>query len=242
MLLCSCNMNKDEQLSEELSNDEQPGGMVRGTLPPFRPIKIVILDKAQNDRLNPESPSYFGKDYSNGIEVFYLYNGIKRTFLEYYYLIGGGTWYFIDNVEKIKPIFPPYRKTVDYGDMSYGTLGYFFVDISWYPTFEEDDLDVSYAYIQYPDGSEDVIKCEYSTYYGEKIYCREKIWINGELVFQLRYKKVIVESLSTPDEPFIFNQAYFNPKYYPWLEPVFLGGIQVGVQPKEGTDIIVLTK
>ena len=235
VLLCSCNKPKDEPLSEEseelcMDDDEEFPSLGFWPLP-SPPIRIVIVDEAQNDRLNPESPSYFGDDYVNGIKNLCLYNGKKRTFLEHYYLTGGGSWFFLDDVEKIKTIIRP----------AYDTFGYFFVSIGWCSPFIEDDRKVTYAYIQYPDGSEDEIKWEYTIYFEH-----EKIWINGELVFQTHYEDVIVEALSTPDKPYIAratNQTYFNPKYYLWMKPDSdspLGSMDV--KKLNGESLIVLTK
>ena len=189
-------------------------------------VQIVIVDEALQDRLNPESPSYLGEEYTNGIEVFYLYNGKKVTFLELYHYSGGGSRFFIDDVENHQPIFPPKRD----GHIDQGTLGFYFIDCTspWgYANVIEDEREVTYTYIRYPDGSEDEIKVQYLI--EETLYLYEKIWINGVLAF---------ERGAWGEKEF-----YYNTKYYPFLEPLLDdAGKQRGVAPKNGTNIVVITK
>jgi hypothetical protein len=55
-----------------------------------------------------------------------------------------------------------------------------------------------------------------------------KIWVNDDLIYDMSE-----------------NSGYYNPKYYPWLEPVLDdNGNQIGsaIRPKNGTDIVVIMK
>jgi len=192
-------------------------------------VKIVIVDESLKDRLNPDSPSYFGDEFANGIEVLYLCNGKKLPFSEYYKLIGGGSLFYIDDVENKKPISPPLKWSEGYGYINQGTLGYYFIDCSsgMAAFVIEDNEKVTYTYIRYPDGKEDEIKVQYID--KETLLLTGKIWINGELAFERGEWGV--------------KSFYYNPKNYPWLEPVLDdAGKQIGVSPKNGTKIVVITK
>jgi len=77
-----------------------------------------------------------------------------------------------------------------------------------------------------------------------------KIWINGELVYALSenmvlfYQEMLPDSIDVTIDPDAFKD-YYNPKYYPWLEPVLDDdGNQIGthVRPQSGSDAIVITK
>jgi hypothetical protein len=46
-------------------------------------VNIAIVDESFSDRLNPDSPAYFGDEYTNGIKVLYYYKGNKLTYEEY---------------------------------------------------------------------------------------------------------------------------------------------------------------
>ncbi|MDR3140818.1 MAG: hypothetical protein LBU37_03715 [Tannerellaceae bacterium] len=140
----SCSMDKDSPI------DDHPD--ITEDIIDTR-IKIAIVDSLLQDRLNPESPAYFGETYASGIEVLYLDNGKKRTFLERWYLIYG------EPHEEYRTINPPYRSTAEYEAIDCGTLGYYFLDASsiMYADAEEEPV---YVYIQYPDGNEDGIKIQ----------------------------------------------------------------------------------
>ena len=197
-------------------------------------IKIIIVDEAYNDRLNPELQSYFGDDYTKGIEVLYLCDNKKVTFLEYYKYLGGGSWWFIDDVENHEFISHPVFKTTN-DSVGLGTPWYFFIECSSDAMFEEAGQVVSYTYIRYPDGSEDEIKAQRKIWSSERTsndeiggggMSNDKIWINGELAYEF--------SMS--------DGHYYNPKFYPWMQPVFDNNhIQIGVMPIE-EGIVVLTK
>jgi len=198
-------------------------------------VRVVIVDEALKDRLNPESSAFFGVEYTDEIKVLYLCEGKKLSFLEYYYYRGGGKTFWYDDVEKRKPVFPPYRKIEDldiYQDQ--GSLGYYFIDCSIGAVDGvinmEDGRKVTYTYISYPDGSEDEIKVQiYENEKGSMVLIN-KIWLNGELAFDNHWNGF--ETL----------KAYYNPKYYPWLTPAFdKEGNQIGFRP-DGQWLLVLTK
>jgi len=192
------------------SCDKGVSGGIGNTL-----VVIVIVDEAFNDRLNPESPAYFGNDYTRSIEVLYLCDGQKLTYLGgYYAFTGGGSRWFIDDVEKNhKTISTPGR-----------ALNYYYIDCTSRAVITEADKKVTYTYIRYPDGSEDEIKVQIRT----DLVVIDHLWINGELVFSFN-----TGSATT---------RYYNPKYYPWLLPVYDDkGNQSGVIPKQ-LGMVVITK
>ena len=136
-------------------------------------VIILIVDESFNDRLNPDSPAYFGDNYTNEIKVLYYHEGEKLTFIEEYYATGGGKSYFINDVENHKDISPS----------SVSPLGFSSIDCTTfnYSCFSELEGVFSFTYISYPDGSEDEIKVEYNADdFGIDI---DKLWINGELAY-----------------------------------------------------------
>ena len=236
-LFCSCNADRGESELQDING--------QNTISLRFGVNIVIVDEELNDRLNPESPSYFGDDFTDGIEIFYLCDGKKLTLF-------GGAWSYLtkavfpssEEIASYKPITPPVRWMERYGYIDNGTLGFYFINCSSFAFFNEDDKDVTYTYIHYPDGSEDEIKVQLFIWNeGNKVNI-DKLWINGELAYDADYKSVIIESLSTPDQDFILKVAYYNPKYYPAMimEPYVIGGTYIGEKPKNGTDIVVITK
>jgi len=184
---------------------------------------VIIVDSAYNDRLNPESPAYFGDEYAEGVKVFYLCYGKKLTFLEYYSYLGGGGWWYWEDVENIKTITAP---APFYG----GIYGYYSINCTMYVWFGiEDDPIFTYAYIAYPDGNEDEIKVQIKI--GRNYIIKDKIWINGELAYD-NYMREFGWDIPLP---------YYNPKYYHWLEPVFDNdGNEIGVRPR--VPVLVIQK
>lgn len=201
-LFCSCEKN-----AEEVQIDT-PSGVVID----FR-INILVTDGMLQDRLNPESPAYFGEEYVEGIKLYTIVNGEKRM-IEYPLINEPFRWY----VDKDGNSSQSYN----------GTLGYYFIQFP-FPKIggyiEESGKIYMYLYIQYLDGSEDVIKIqEYKNETGS-IHSFDKLWINGELAFEL-----------------IHPEFYYNTKYFQWLVPV-LGddGKQIGnkVMPKDGFNVVI---
>ena len=148
---------------------------------------IAITDGSFVDRLNPESSAYFGETFIQNIRISVLVDGKKcRTDYDF--------------------IRPPYRETENYGMIDEGTGGYYVIGYPvWYDFLENNHI-VSYAYIEYPDGNEDEIKVQYFKNEDGSLFLVEKMWINGELAFELGAWEV--------------KDFYYNPKYYPWLEPL----------------------
>ena len=187
---------------------------------------IAIADEAFNDRLNPDSPAYFGDEYTNGIKILYYYKGNKLTFEEYHkamlkwhYETEGTLWYYIDEVlAKYKTIYPPF-----WGLEAEGSDKYFYIDCI-NGSHEVYETGFSYTYICYPDGSEDEIKAR--IYSNKGLTVIDKIWINGELV------KESHESLS--------YQPYYNPKYYPWMRQLTSSnGVPTGYLIPDGRAIVI---
>ena len=232
MTLGSCNrMTNDE------GNDE---GIILSTR-----IKIIIADQELHDRLSPESPSYFGETYAEGIEVLHLYKGEKFTTIELRQFETGKVYFPEDDVV----IQPPFRETADYGAINQNTFGYYFWDA--YPRVWTAVDDICYTYIRYPDGSEDEIKVLLLRFGEHKTSIRmEKIWINGELAYAMSENTALslregtlpqTIDTSNPDN----FKAYYNPQNYPWLEPLLDdNGIQMGtcVRPQYGSDAIVIIR
>ena len=127
-------------------------------------------------------------------------------------------------------IYPPYMEDNGYGKTDGNTKGYYYLPFPFNKT--EENQDVSYIYVQYPNGNEDEIKVQ--LYRTPSLLLMDQIWINGELVYSMHPKE---GSLST--------KQYYNPEYYPFLVPTLDdNGKQIGdlVQPENGTRIIVIKK
>ena len=113
-------------------------------------------------------------------------------------------------------IYPPYEDYERDGRVKKNTKGYYYLPFPFNKT--EENQDVSYIYVQYPNGSEDEIKSQ--MYIADGIFLIDQIWV-----------------LST--------KQYYNPEYYPFLVPTLDdNGKQIGdlVQPEGGTRIIVIKK
>jgi hypothetical protein len=201
---------------------------------------IAITDRDLQDRLNPESPAYFGQAYVEGIEIRYLYEGSKRTFPEIWpYISPAGT-----ELQNYQIINPPYREYVDKdGDTltTYqGTLGYY--HLGGPGPLVGNETSYSYAYICYPDGTEDEVKV--LLFFTKLSVFLDEVWINGELAYALSEDvKLVYLGLPAPLNP--DGQHYYNPKYFHFMEPeVDRDGNQIGslVRPKDGTRLIVIRK
>ena len=219
ILFCSCSTSVvEEPLGTDATEIEETkkeppvydwGGMVIDTQ-----ISVLIVDEVFDDRLNPESASYWGEEYINGITCSFLYEGIK-----------------------IK--VPSYPKIIS--DPSWQTIGYYYIVCDPRGSYIEEDKTFAIIWICYPDGKEDEVKSE--IYQNGLQILLDKIWINDELAYQRLYEDVVVESLSTPEESFIVKRPYYNPKYYPWLKPLLdENGNQIGEVPEGYRNVMVLIK
>jgi hypothetical protein len=204
MLFCSCTKKNEPSMDEAIVMSID--------------VNVVFVDKFLNDRLDPKSPSYFGEEYAQGIKVLYLCDGKKLGYLDYYHFMGRGEMFYIENIENRKTISEPH----------WDSFEHYFISCISRASIMEDDEEVAYAYLSYPDGSEDEIKVrlrENSGEYGCVLFL-DKIWINGELA-----REGVTDS-----------QMYYNPKYFPWLKPyIDDNGRQTGMI-SEGQGLIVLTK
>jgi len=147
-------------------------------------IFLWFIDEEQNDLLNPESSDYWGDYFINGIKLFAAKNGEKV--MQNHQIIPNAF-----NLEK------DYSLSVIYcegGDNS----------------MDEEDEMISYNWISYTDGTEDEVRIKWG---GELYYRFHKIWINDELVFDLR-----PASGFNPELP-VETYPYFHPKYYSWMTP-----------------------
>ena len=188
-------------------------------------MQIVLTDPELNDLLNPESPSFLGEEYTKGILVMYL-NAGKKTLCQFVpqYTNEGGTQ------KEWNMIYPPYEDYERDGRVKKNTKGYYYLPFPFNKT--EENQDVSYIYVQYPNGSEDEIKSQ--MYIADGIFLIDQIWVNGELAYSM-----------SPREGSLSTKQYYNPEYYPFLVPTLDdNGKQIGdlVQPEGGTRIIVIKK
>ena len=181
-----------------------------------------------NDRLNPESPAYFGDDFFKGIEVLVLCNGEKMTYSTFYYDIykelydpysGNGQGYILRDPDKRK-IF-----NISYGMISYNVIECFaglFPPLLVY----EDDRIFTYTFIRYPDGNEDEIKIQF-LFEDDKRYI-DVIWINQEVAY-----------MRTEDTS---QKVYYNPKYFPLFRVVSsYDGSNAGLVPSLPS-VVTITK
>lgn len=189
-------------------------------------IQIVLTDPELNDRLNPESESFLGEEYTRDIEVLYRYKDQKLTLPQLWPLQTNegailGEW---------STIYPPYIENNGGEKTDRNTKGYFYIEASPYVT--EGNRDIAYTYIKYPNGSEDEIKVQ--LYRTPSLLLMDQIWINGELAYSM-----------LPREGSLSTKQYYNPEYYPFLVPTLDdNGKQIGdlVQPEGGTRIIMIKK
>ena len=209
--LCAC---ESETKEEPIHPDLSEVGM-----------QIVLTDPELNDLLNPESPSFLGEEYTKNIIVMYLNAGKKTLYKSVsQYTNEGGT------PKEWNTIYPPYKDYERYGRVNENTKGYYYLPYPFYKT--EENQDVSYIYVQYPNGSEDEIKAQ--MYIADGIFLIDQIWVNGELAYSM-----------SPREGSLSMKEYYNPEYYPFLVPrLDDDGKQIGdlVQPEGGTRIIVIKK
>ena len=194
-------LNKKEEPVEEKTLEEEPSPKpAEGELEykldnegfgKHRTVLISLVDEELNDRLNPDSPSYFGDVFIKGIELLVLCNGEKITCFEFY-------------TEHLGREYDPERRFIKLGFNEYFfhlidcTTGIF----SPLLVYEEDRI-CTYTYLSYPDGSEDEIKIQLEGNYRWYI---EFIWINNEVAF--------VRSEDTT------NKVYYNPKYFPFFSVI----------------------
>lgn len=209
--LCACESDlKDEPIYPDLNEI----GM-----------QIVLTDPELNDLLNPESPSFLGEEYTKDITVMYLNAGKKTLYKSVsQYTNEGGT------MKEWNTIYPPYNDVEGYGRVNKNTKGYYYLPFPFHKT--EENQDVSYIYIQYPNGSEDELKAQ--MYIAHGIYLIDQMWINGELAYSMH-----------PREGSLSTKQYYNPEYYPFLVPTLDdNGKQIGdlLQPEGGTRIVVIKK
>lgn len=134
------------------------------------------------------------------------------------------------SVQAWNMIYPPYEDYERDGRVKKNTKGYYYLPFPFNKT--EENQDVSYIYVQYPNGSEDEIKSQ--MYIADGIFLIDQIWVNGELAYSM-----------SPREGSLSTKQYYNPEYYPFLVPTLDdNGKQIGdlVQPEGGTRIIVIKK
>ncbi|MDR0429651.1 MAG: hypothetical protein LBH58_04130 [Tannerellaceae bacterium] len=230
LILGSCNMD----LGENENGEDIP---IIGEIIDVR-LKIAIVDQLLQDRLNPDSKSYFGEKYAKEIKVLYLFNNEKRTISSIWPDVTNGQSYLPEDYEEIQA---PFRETENYGSVDQNSLGYYFLHASSY--FLLDDVtDTSYTYVRYPNGEEDEIKVQIFKNRKGNITRIRKIWINGELAYSVSENSVLFmqgmlpDSVDTTDPDMFLN--YYNPKNYPFLEQTS----DHKVYPKNGSDVVVIIK
>ena len=237
LLLYSCNtqgltLNEDQPPTKDVEDQELIWGINYDTR-----ISILIVDEDYNDRLNPQSPSYFGKEYIDGITRSYLYEGKIR--------IGRFEGYrpkFPGSYEYVSDLFPGvvmYAETIEnYSvvlDPSWETMNYYYIPCDDGFGFFEDNEIVYYSWICYPDGSEDELKVQIFENETSSIIQIGKLWVNNELAFDMG-------TWNGPEKGFA-GDFYWNPKYYPWMIPSYdnLGNL-LGMFPKGYRNCVLITK
>ncbi|MCL1821806.1 MAG: hypothetical protein FWG22_03175 [Prolixibacteraceae bacterium] len=210
--LCSCQRDVSET---------QDGGIASEAAVMDFIFKFVFVDENLQDRLNPESPAYFGKEYVQGIK---LLDGKKNEFDPYEY---HNSVRSIHEAEETLIQFP-YRWYAG-NKIDQNTFGYFFIHNPLVGLLGVNGNLACY-YIHYPDGSEDAIKvrelCR-SGKYGS-VHTYSHIWINEDLVFELGGAS---------------GRNYYNPQYYLWLAPVFDdNGAEIAGERPGACYVIALTK
>ena len=239
---CACSTNiKVEEIpdtkSESNSTSTAKGPQTVIPCPPISGIlSVIIVDKEYSDRLNPKSKCYWGDEFTNGINLFVMYHG-ERLLHKYLFSLQN-------------PNIAPFAKEEYLANYSTiipsncGTLGYCFIPCGdGEECIDENGETVFYNWIYYPDGSEDEIRLKIGGGNPAGTWYLDKLWINGDLALQRYNKDVIIESLSTQESPFIYNQAYFNPKYYPWMKPVLTDkGEVMGVTAEGYRNEVVIVK
>ena len=238
-LLFSCSINKTieiEEYQEEPQVEQQTEKPLTGS---YGPIGIVIVDEDYNDRLNPESPSYWGDEFTKGIELFTMYKGQRLLYKHLFPLLNSEDYGGSVPGFAIEEYFAKYSTITSYN--AFNKYYVIFCGDGEKSLTEGGEIVVS-NWICYPDESEDKVEIEWGDAHSINPYIA-MIWINGELAFQRVYEDVILESLSTPEEPFIFKQAFYNPKYYPWMKPILTdNGEQIGIVAEGYGNFVVIVK
>ena len=170
------------------------------------PIHVSLLDETHQDLLNPASPAFLGNNFFGGIKTYGFWDGKRQ------------------HCVAMNPIDAPNR--------SNQSPFYYVVNLYWFKPVIEDDRHVFYTYICYPDGSEDEIKVRENSSDPCNVFY-DKIWVNGELVYDQFYD-VSKENLW---------RRYYNPNYFHWMEPVYdMDGNHVGNIPTTCHDFVYITK
>jgi len=174
-------------------------------------LKMVILDESFNDRLNPESISYFGEEYVNGMKFFYFDNEVKGHQDTRLSSVATGI------------ILPPFIWSENGENyVNQGSRGYYFFSVSTMSHISfPDGTKGSYFYILYPDGSKDEVKTE--IWEKPSVMSIGKVWFNEELAYENNHG------------PNALNGVYYNPKFFPFMKPTFDDkGNQIGEFPDYG--------
>ena len=209
MLLCACSSDDSILINKTVIS------------PPWY---IAIVDSEHNDRLDPKSPSYFGEEYIQKIDVLtpaennelVSFGGYLRAELE------NNPNYPPEFIAKmIGPIVPPGYSFPE---------KYYTIPVTFFRGgIIEDGEFFGCTFIRYPNGSEeDIIKFQDKYIQDEfgSVQYTDKIWVNDELVF---------ESKSSVED------RYYNPKYFPRMIPVLDDdGIQRGMMPDVPFVILII--
>ena len=204
-------------------SDEPEPRILNYSVPLYLGVSLMIVDLDNNDRLNPESPGFWGEEYIEGIEMLYLIDGAKSA--EYTgkaESLGSGNFYDPEFTKEFKPVW------------SYGYFDYLINCLST-AFVVEDDEKITYVYVRYPDGSEDEIKVLVHDSKMVGAFPKvSKVWFNGELAFVG----------GSYDEEWVLTLDYFNPEFYPsWFTGTYIdyNGDVHTIFPKDRL-VIVITK
>jgi hypothetical protein len=221
--------------NEELPENENDTSMIvvnQAALP-----TIVLVDSAYNDRLNPKSLGYWGEAYVKGIEVFSLHEGRRITSYDAYQLSGGGSLFSVDDPSIF---YSPVRPRKNDKVFRPNSLGYYF--LTYWIAKDAFRYDHS-IYVCYSDGTEDEMKVHLYVSKNRMFSFIDKIWINGELAYAMsEAERMYWDGRGLTDVIELYYD-YYNPKYYPWLEPVINDeGKQVNVRPINADHFITIMK
>ncbi|MDR1555543.1 MAG: hypothetical protein LBS88_00750, partial [Tannerellaceae bacterium] len=172
LIFASCSANQEQTpVGPDIRGDFIDLGLI-----------VALVDQDLQDRLNPESPAYFGDEYAQGIEILYPYKDRKIRYPDLVRYVTN------ENVEikNYTAIRPPFREIPGYdGAVGQNLLGYYFLATSLFWAVPSED-GLIHIYIQYPDGSEDEVKVQVYENEEGTVVLIDEIRYNDELVYDMR--------------------------------------------------------
>ena len=135
--ICAC---------DKMSNEDGMSSVVSTRL------RVVIVDEALNDRLNPESAGYWGNEFTQNIQV--VHGGFEGVFDD-----DGDNCRYVTRIQG-KPVSEPdgYSKGKYFIWCADGITPLIYAEDSEDPNLLKDFV---FTHITYPDGAKDEIKVQY---------------------------------------------------------------------------------